>query len=221
MQFPSLTRWIAVLARCRLQLQILIVTVFISPGVTASHAQTFASLPSLPSVARTLGPAKPIEAWLTFCRNYPAECVLNRAEPDRITLTPAVWATIAAINRRVNKTVQPMTDMDHWGVADQWNMAEDGFGDCEDYQLLKRHLLAEAGLPRRAMRMTVVVDESGEGHAVLTLVTDRGELIVDNKTSEILPWDKTGYVFIKRESQDAVSWVSLGGVTSPAATANR
>jgi predicted transglutaminase-like cysteine proteinase len=37
------------------------------------------------------------------------------------------------------------------------NLAEDGFGDCEDYQLLKRHLLAEAGLPRRAMRMTVVV----------------------------------------------------------------
>ena len=81
--------------------------------------------------------------------------------------------------------------------------------------------LAEAGLPRRAMRMTVVIDEKGEGHAVLTLITDRGDLVLDNKTNAILPWHKTGYVFIKRESQDAVAWVSLGGVTSPVTTANR
>jgi len=77
------------------------------------------------------------------------------------------------------------------------------------------------GLPRRAMRMTVVIDEKGEGHAVLTLITDRGDLILDNKTNVIVPWHKTGYVFIKRESQDITAWVSLGGVTSPVTTANR
>ncbi|MCJ2121260.1 transglutaminase-like cysteine peptidase, partial [Methylobacterium sp. J-077] len=82
-------------------------------------------------------------------------------------------------------------------------------------------LLAEAGLPRRAMRMTVVIDEKGEGHAVLTLITDRGDLVLDNKTNAIEAWHKTGYVFIKRESQDATAWVSLGGVTSPVTTANR
>jgi predicted transglutaminase-like cysteine proteinase len=114
-----------------------------------------------------------------------------------------------------------MTDQDHLHVADRWDLAEDGIGDCEDFQLLKRHLLAQAGLPRRAMRMTVVIDEKGEGHAVLTLITDRGDLVLDNKTSAILPWHRTGYVFIKRESQDAVAWVSLGGVTSPVTTANR
>ena len=88
-------------------------------------------------------------------------------------------------------------------------------------QLLKRHLLAEAGLPRRAMRMTVVIDEKGEGHAVLTLLTDRGDLVLDNKTSAVLPWHQTGYTFIKRESQDAVAWVSLGRAASPVTTANR
>ena len=55
----------------------------------------------------------------------------------------------------------------------------------------------------------------------MTLITDRGDLVLDNKTNAILPWHKTGYVFIKRESQDAVAWVSLGGVTSPVTTANR
>ena len=83
-------------------------------------------------------------------------------------------------------------------------------------------MLAERGLPRRAMRMTVVIDELGEGHAVLMLRTDRGDFILDNKTSAVLPWDQTGYVFIKRESQESASWVSLGGRTaSPTTTANR
>ena len=57
--------------------------------------------------------------------------------------------------------------------------------------------------------MTVVIDELGEGHAVLTVCTDRGDYILDNKTSAILPADQTGYVFVKRESQDVVVWVSL------------
>ena len=189
-------------------------------GGVAAEAQTLASLPAEIG-ARVQGDAKPIAAWVTFCQSYAAECAVDRTEPARISLTPATWAAIVSVNRRVNKAVEPMTDQDHLHVADRWDLAEDGIGDCEDFQLLKRHLLAEAGLPRRAMRMTVVIDEKGEGHAVLTLITDRGDLVLDNKTNAILPWHKTGYVFIKRESQDAVAWVSLGGVTSPVTTANR
>ena len=81
---------------------------------------------------------------------------------------------------------------------------------------------SEAGLPRRAMRMTVVIDELGEGHAVLMVRTNRGDFVLDNKTSSVLPWHRTGYVYIKRESQDTMGWVSLGGiVSSPTTTANR
>ncbi|MDP4021250.1 transglutaminase-like cysteine peptidase [Methylobacterium sp. NEAU 140] len=190
-------------------------------AVLPAAGQTLASLPAGGSGPQVQGDARPIAAWVTFCQGYAAECAVNRSEPARITLTPTVWNTIVAVNRRVNKTVRAMTDMDHLHVADRWDLAEDGIGDCEDFQLLKRRLLAEAGLPRRAMRMTVVIDEKGEGHAVLTLITDRGDLVLDNKTGAILPWHRTGYVFVKRESQDAVAWVSLGGVTSPVTTANR
>lgn len=192
----------------------------LSLSAAPATAQTLASLPS-EAGARVQGDARPIAAWVTFCQGYAAECAVDRTEPARISLTPATWATIVSVNRRVNKAVEPMTDQDHLHVADRWDLAEDGVGDCEDFQLLKRHLLAEVGLPRRAMRMTVVIDEKGEGHAVLTLITDRGDLVLDNKTNAILPWHRTGYVFIKRESQDAVAWVSLGGVTSPVTTANR
>ena len=102
----------------------------------------------------------------------------------------------------MNARIKPITDKDHWGVVDRWEFPDDGKGDCEDYQLLKRKMLAERGLPRRAMRMTVVIDELGEGHAVLMIRTDRGDYILDNKTSAVLPWDQTGYVYVKRESQD-------------------
>ncbi|GJE78344.1 transglutaminase-like cysteine peptidase [Methylorubrum suomiense] len=190
-----------------------------------AQAQTLAALPtSLPNANIGLTPgaeARPIVAWVEFCQNYAAECAFNRAEPARITLTPAVWATIVSVNRRVNRQIRPVTDQEHWGRPDRWDLAEDGSGDCEDFQLLKRRLLAEAGLPRRAMRMTVVIDEKGEGHAVLTLITDRGDYVLDNKTSAITAWHETGYVFIKREGQDSLAWVSLGGASSPVTTANR
>jgi predicted transglutaminase-like cysteine proteinase len=187
---------------------------------TGVRAQALASLPAESGLVPK-GDAKPIAAWVTFCQTYAEECAVDRNEPARIALTPALWTTITAVNRRINKSIEAMTDMEHLGVADRWDLAEDGIGDCEDYQLLKRHVLALSGLPRRAMRMTVVIDEKGEGHAVLTLITDRGDLILDNKVDTILPWHRTGYVFIKRESQDATAWVSLGGATSPATTANR
>ena len=207
--------------RLRKVLAGLAVTAGLAFTVAPAVAQTLASLPAATIAAEPVGAAKPILAWVGFCQAYPAECAVNAAEPARIAMTAAIWNTIQTVNRRVNKSIVAITDMDHLGVPDRWDLAEDGSGDCEDFQLLKRSLLARAGLPRRAMRMTVVIDEKGEGHAVLTLITDRGDLVLDNKTSQILPWHRTGYTFIKRESQDAVAWVSLGGVTSPVTTANR
>ncbi len=68
--------------------------------------------------------------------------------------------------------------------------------------------------------MTVVIDEKGEGHAVHP-DHGPGRHHLDNKTSAVLPWRQTGYTFIKRESQNAVGWVSLGRAVSPVTTANR
>jgi predicted transglutaminase-like cysteine proteinase len=39
--------------------------------------------------------------------------------------------------------------------------------DCEDYVLLKRRMLMQAGWPREALLVTVVRDKKGDGHAVL------------------------------------------------------
>jgi predicted transglutaminase-like cysteine proteinase len=190
-------------------------------GGATTEAQTLASLPSPSRAIEKNGGARPVAAWVDFCRRYPSECSVDTSEPAAVAMTPEVWRTILSVNRRVNTRIKPKTDMEHWGIIDRWDFPDDGYGDCEDYQLLKRKLLAERGLPRRAMRMTVVIDDLGEGHAVLMIRTDRGDYILDNKTSAVLPWRDTGYTYVKREGQDSTAWVSLGGVGSPVATANR
>jgi len=188
----------------------------------AVQAQTLASLPASSNPIASMGPAKPLVAWAKFCDSNPAECAVNVTEPEVVDLTPQVWKTIVSVNQRVNSSIKAVTDADHWGVVDTWGFPDDGRGDCEDFQLLKRKILSESGLPRRAMRMTVVIDELGEGHAVLVIRTNRGDYVLDNKHNSVLPWSRTGYVYIKRESQDQVGWVSLGGIaTSPTTTANR
>jgi predicted transglutaminase-like cysteine proteinase len=141
--------------------------------------------------------------------------------PETITLTPAVWDEIAAVNRWANATVRAVPDQAHWGVEDRWDYPNDGIGDCEDIQLLKRRTLSQSGLPRRAMRMTVVIDETGAGHAVLMVRTDKGDLILDNKRDAVLPWTQTGYDFVKREGSTGTGWVWITPQPSPTITANR
>jgi predicted transglutaminase-like cysteine proteinase len=179
------------------------------------------AVPALSVGLEQVGDARPISAWTDFCRRNPEECSIAPDEPERITMTPQIWRTLLSVNKKVNAQIKPMTDIKHWGTVDRWDLPSDGYGDCEDYQLLKRKILAESGLSRRAMRMTVVIDELREGHAVLMIRTDHGDFILDNKTNTVLPWGETGYVFVKREGDNGTSWASLGGVASPVATATR
>ena len=199
-----------------------IVALALTCPLTAAAKTQPAALPTKTEGLALRGGAKAIQGWVAFCERHPAECAVDPYELAVIELTPKVWQAIVAVNRKVNASVKAMTDQEHWGVEDRWDVPTDGLGDCEDYQLLKRKLLAQAGLPRRAMRMAVVIDEKGQGHAVMMVRTDRGDFVLDNKRNPVLPWHQAGYVYVKQEGQEAhMAWVSLGGATSPVATANR
>ncbi|MBB3018788.1 putative transglutaminase-like cysteine proteinase [Microvirga lupini] len=164
----------------------------------------------------------PVPGWTYFCRHRPEECAVDPSEPSTIALTPQAWRTLARVNHQVNAMIRPMTDEEHWGGPDRWDFAEDGYGDCEDYQLVKRQRLVSAGFPRRALRMTAVIDEDGAPHAVMMVRTDRGDFILDNKRNAILPWRKTGYIYLQREGDTGSTWVSLGeAFAAPVATAGR
>ena len=164
--------------------------------------------PTYVSVGR--GTNAPI-GWIDFCIEYKPECKTRPSMPRDVVLTSKAWSDMVKVNLWVNQTIKPETDMDHWGVVERWSYPSDGYGDCEDYVLLKRRMLMRAGWPREALLITVVRDKNDEGHAVLTVKTNRGEFVLDNQTNRVLSWNRTGYQFIKRQSQsDPNKWVSLG-----------
>lgn len=170
----------------------------------------------------TAGPtARPPIGWVEFCADRPLECKVAPSTPRDVVLSGKAWTDLVRINTWVNENVKPMTDMDHWGVVEKWSYPDDGYGDCEDYALLKRRMLVEAGWPREALLMTVVREKNGNGHAVLTVKTDKGEFVLDNQEERILLWSETSYRFVKRQSQsDPNRWVSLGDPRPTIATAS-
>ena len=106
--------------------------------------------------------------------------------------------------------MRPLTDIEQWGAVERWSYPNDGYSDREDYVLLKRRTLMQAGWPREALLVTVVLKEKNEGHAVLTVTNDRGDYVLDNLNKNILLWSATDYRFVKRQSQANPNvWVSL------------
>jgi predicted transglutaminase-like cysteine proteinase len=161
---------------------------------------------------------RPPIGWVDFCSDQPSECNVATTKPHDVVMSSEAWKQLTFINDWVNHTIKPMTDLNHYGVIEKWAYPDDGYGDCEDYVLLKRRMLMEAGWPREALLITVVRDKNGDGHAVLTVKSDRGEFILDNQVNDIVLWSDTGYRFVKRQSQsDPNVWVSLGD-SRPAAT---
>lgn len=168
-----------------------------------------------PILYASLGPETSIPfGWIDFCRRYRGECDADAGPLRDIDLTAKASKDIQRINAYVNHATQPVSDMDHWHVVDRWDYPSDGKGDCEDFALLKRRMLIERGYPRAALLMTVVKEANGDGHAVLTIRTNRGEFVLDNMNDTVKPWSMTPYRFVKRQSAvDPNVWVAIGEPT--------
>jgi predicted transglutaminase-like cysteine proteinase len=182
----------------------------ISKSITALLAAGGALLGAVPIAQagtpsmRLSGPTVPPIGHVQFCAAYPGECGAYDAPNQIVRLTRGAFDRLEATNQAVNDAVLPATDMEIFGTLERWDYPS-LVGDCEDYVLEKRRELVALGWPESALLITVVRDEIGEGHAVLTVRTDRGDLILDNKTDEIVLWDVAPYQFVKRQSASAPS----------------
>jgi predicted transglutaminase-like cysteine proteinase len=157
------------------------------------------------------GVTKAPRGWLQFCTDNPTECQPTPEQVAEVTLTPELLEQLYSINHYANDRVTWTPDSELYGEDEHWALPLDR-GDCEDIALLKRRLLAKAGWPIGALLMTVVEDHtaSSDRHAVLTVRTNRGEMILDNLSPEILFWYETNYHFLTRQSAtDPNIWVSF------------
>ena len=182
-------------------------------GAAAAQPSLFKQASTRPaaSFASVGGSTSVPYGWLDFCHRRPKECKVPALPATSVKLTAQNLSILKRINQKANRFIKPVSNYDHWGtMMDHWDYPVDGKGDCKIYALYKRKLLQEAGFPRQALLMTVVRDLNNEGHTILTVKTDKGDLILDNLVDEIRPWNATGYYFLKRQSQqDPNIWVSL------------
>lgn len=145
-----------------------------------------------------------------FCRDNSWACPQERYEPVVVRLTENRWQELIAINAEVNRRIRPMTDEDLFGTLEHWTYPVNGYGDCEEYVLEKQRVLMAAGWPKSALLITVAKDTQNSGHAVLTVRTDHGDMILDNQIEAVLPWYSTPYRYIKRQSASSpVEWTGI------------
>ena len=159
--------------------------------------------------ATEFGKALPPIGFVKFCAANPGECLPLGGKADRLAMEPGRWNLLYQVNTYVNRKIAPVSDQDLYGEPEHWAYPTDA-GDCEDYLLLKKRYLEGLGFPPEALLITVVLDEKKDGHAVLTVTTDGGDFVLDNRRNEILRWSDTGYTFHKRQShEDPRQWVAL------------
>lgn len=182
---------------------------FVSHQLTANPARDTRSTSAASPFMRVYGTSPPPFGFVQFCERVPTECLPSGSHEPRFEATPARLSELDEVNRKINAAVAPATDMEIYGVNEHWSLPGER-GDCEDYALLKRQILMKRGWPSSALLMTVVRDERGDGHAVLTARTAQGDFILDNKVSEIRLWHQTGYRYIMRQSfVEPRMWMSL------------
>jgi predicted transglutaminase-like cysteine proteinase len=147
-----------------------------------------------------------------FCLRYPSDCKSNLADNDRIDLDVETSALLKRVNHSINMSIVPKLKSYGSNLEDGWTIAP-GAGDCNDYAVTKRHELLESGLPSKALRLSVVTTRSRIGHLVLVVVTTKGDLVLDNLTEMVRPWQNTDYHWLKIQSAtDAKFWYEVKAV---------
>lgn len=149
----------------------------------------------------------PIGAY-EYCNRFKERCNYS-VKDTKLSLSREIWDTLVKINYQVNREIKPMTDFEIFGVQERWELPEK-VGDCEDYVLEKKRRLTEIGVTPGALRVTVVYDADNGGHAVLTVVTDLGDFILDNNNNQVLRWQDAELTYLKRQLPgDLTSWERL------------
>ncbi len=177
-------------------------------GGTAGAKQ--GSTTHMPVTGRTTQPIGHYE----YCKLYPSDCAVRSADTRPTGLTRARWQQLVEINQFVNERIRPVTDLDLYKVEELWAYPEEA-GDCEDYVLLKRYMLMKKGWPASSLLITVVRQLNGDGHAVLTVRTDKADYILDNLNERIVTWNDANYLFLKRQSMaNSGSWEEINDTRS-------
>ncbi|WP_269713738.1 transglutaminase-like cysteine peptidase [Caulobacter sp. NIBR2454] len=129
-----------------------------------------------------------------------------------IAAEPVSMGLLNRVNTQVNHDIRPMSDEAQYG-GDRWvSEPVSGRGDCDDYAMTKMTRLAAAGVSADAMAIALVYTETGEYHAVLSVKTNKGEIILDNRMGWPTPraaMERFGYRWAAQQKVASVDWNAL------------
>lgn len=173
---------------------------------------TLAEAASGPVVAGAMitgGPTSQPIGHYEFCKMHRDDCRPHDADVLPPVITDHGWEVVREVNSAVNFSIVPETDQALYGKEEVWTYPKTA-GDCEDYVLLKRYMLEQRGFKASDLLVTVVRKPDGEGHAVLTLRTAKGDYILDNLDDAVKPWTATPYTYLKRQAEsNSGRWVTI------------
>jgi predicted transglutaminase-like cysteine proteinase len=174
-----------------------------APASRAGEAAAWGRIDDLATGEAVPGPA----GWLHYCMAARGACGAP-VRPAEVAATPEALALIervqAAVNGRLTARAEP-PGRDLWQVGP-------ASGDCEDYALTKQALLRAAGLPPGAVRLATAMLPDGEYHAVLTVATTRGTVVLDNLRAGAAPLDAVPYRWLRLEDPaGGLRWKELRG----------
>ncbi len=136
-------------------------------------------------------------AWFRFLKQHP-ELDLSAEPLAPVKLTHEREAELALVHQQVNRLIRFRPD-----GPDRWQLVESE-GDCEDYAIRKLFTLClKYGWPRSALTLAACHIESGQGHAVLLVHSDKGVYALDNRRRRVEPWRRLPYRWIAREDPGA------------------
>lgn len=130
------------------------------------------------------------DRWEKVRRAAPA--ALMQAKLRRADAGPGLneQEMLARVNQWVNREIAYVSDDRNYRERDVWATAEEtiarGSGDCEDFAILKMHMLRAAGVAAERMKLVLLRDLAANAdHAVLLVQTDAGKVVLDNVTDRL------------------------------------
>lgn len=144
-----------------------------------------------------------------ICERYDWVCARRSAaarpmsDAERIELARGV-------NSHVNRTVREISDSRQYRRAEYWALPTARGGDCEDFALMKKHELIRRGVAPERLLIATALTRQRVPHAVLILRTGAGDLVLDNLTDRIRPWQDTGHSYLRiQDPREPRRWQML------------
>jgi predicted transglutaminase-like cysteine proteinase len=151
--------------------------------------------------------------YRAFCQRFPSDDLCRvRTAAVTLTLTPWFEKFLTEINVYWNHRLTWTSDEAQYGRPEFWTVPVGTQGDCEDFALAKYGQLRRLGVPSGALSLIYgKLKSTGEGHAVLSIHTDRGLFVLGSNLDAVLPLASSEIAPALME--DAVRpavWIAIG-----------